>query len=282
MIGRLIVCAFLAGNVAACGGGGGGGGGSIPPAPPPPPAAVTIPDPMAYLAQSRGTNGDPTTPLGSGDSLTYWRGDFGPGGSTTNPYQAETSYLIDGSNAVTAWSYPPLGPFDASKGDGGEAYSFDGTTVRITATQDGSAPGVRTFAGPDQWVVFRTDAAADHKCFVAELGAAQAWTCYWRQTINFPGIGAIDSIMSDHYNSGDPAKATAVERIVLGHGWGRIAWQAWNNIGLPTRAGDLATRCPAIGIETPPVDGWVLNDCRIPINVIPNPNPFPTGQLWHP
>jgi len=131
---RLVIFA-LALALASCG----GGGKSAPP--PAPPAVVTIPDPMAYLAQSRG--GDASTPLRAGDRMIYRRFDFGH-------VQASDSFLTGPASAVTTWSYAPWGPFVDANGDGGESYELQGDTVRITSTKH---LGIRTT--PISWEIGR-------------------------------------------------------------------------------------------------------------------------------
>lgn len=244
--------------LAACGGGHGGTSSA------PPVAATTIADPLAYLVEGV-TPGDAGNPLRVGDAMTYRRQDFGG-------YQDEDAFLLADGTAETVWSYPPFGPFVAAQGDGGEHYTVSGDTVFIDSTQDGGKPGIQQFNG---WIAFRTDATATPTCFVAPIGA---YTCYSRQTVTFPRIGAADTIISEHYNIADPARAGAMERSFWGLGWGRLAWQAWTRGGIPVDP----SRCPDFGWNQPPQPGLVLADCRESANVVPQTSPLDPAQLWHP
>lgn len=259
-----LFCLFLLSALAACSGIGGGGPVSPVGGTPAPVPAPTIADPLAYLVEGV-TPGDASNPLRAGDAMTYRRQDFGG-------YQDEDAYLLADGMAVLDWSYPPFGPFVAANGDGGESYAVSGDAVSITATQDGGKPGVQTFNG---WVAFKTDAAATPQCFVAPI---KAYTCYSRQTVTFPKIGAVDTIVSDHYSTRNPASAPAMERSFWGLGWGRVAWQAWTRGGAPV---DPA-RCPDFGWNQPPRPGLVLSDCRENVTVVPQTTPLDPAQLWHP
>lgn len=254
----------------------GGGNANVPAPPPlPPRGPVMVNDPMAYLAQSVRPDGNPATPLHATDPLGYRRTDIGG-------YQIEDTFLIADNAAITTFAYPPFGTFNPANGDGGERMVFDGTSARIDATQDGSAPGVMPFDGPDGWLLFRTDATGSNTCVVATLGIAQSYTCYSVQTVNYPGLGPVMSVVTDHYNTGDLSRATAMERIFLGRGWGRLVWQAWNSAAVPTRSPELDQRCPDFGWSAPPKAGWVLNDCRIVTTIIGADGNLTGAQEWHP
>lgn len=259
---RLLGLALLA-ALAGCSGGGLSGGGT--PLSPVPPASVTVPDPIAYLVEGE-TPGDAAHPLKSGDTMTYRRQDFGG-------YQDEDAYLAADGTPILTWSYAPFGPFVAANGDGGESYSIapDGT-VSIVATQDGGKPGVQHFNG---WIAFRTDATATPTCFVAPI---KAYTCYQRQTVTFPKLGPIDTVISAHYSTKNPATAPAMERSFWGKGWGRLAWQSWTRGGAPVDP----SRCLDFGWNQPPQPSLVLSDCREAVNIVPQTTPLTPDQLWHP
>jgi hypothetical protein len=233
----------------------------------PPLGPVTIDYPLAYLAEGEHP-GDASALLRAGDHMSYRRQDFGG-------YQDEDAYLLADGTAVLDWSYKPFGPFVMQNGDGGESYTIapDGT-VYIAATQDGGKPGVvQKFDG---WVAFRIDATSTPKCFVAPI---KAYTCYYRRTVNFPKLGPIDTIVSEHYNIGNPKKAGAMERSFWASGYGRLVWQSWNRGAAPV---DPA-RCPSFdGFNTPPQPDLVLADCRESINIVPQTTPLDPAQLWHP
>lgn len=247
---------------------------------PVPVSRVTITDPLAYLAQSINPDGNVATPLHANDPLTYRRKDFGR-------YQIEDSFLAPDGSAITTWSYPPFGPFVAANGDGGEQYVIEGDITRITSTQDGGKPGVQVFEGPgcgrDGWVVFRTDATEEWRDLVAKMGCpigASAYTRYRVANIDWPGIGRIETIVSEHYNSSEASRAGAMERIFLGRGWGRLGWQAWNSAASPIRS-EIDRRCPDFGWNDQHT-GMVLNDCRIVTNIVDHDGRITGAQEWHP
>lgn len=233
----------------------GGGGGKQPPAPPP--AAVTIAEPMAYLAQSRGTNGDATTPLHDYDPMIYRRFDFGH-------HQATDSFLTGPTSAITAWSYAPFGPYVEANGDGGERAELQGDTVRLTHTKHLGIPTT-----PISWIVLRTDT----------IDCAQGWTIYspvergCRAVVNYPAIGPVDTVISEHRH---PIEPTA-ERIFLAKGYGRLAWQAFRTSG----ALDNPARCPEFDWNAYE-PGWALVDCRIAVHIEPSDGKLTGAMLWHP
>jgi hypothetical protein len=243
--------------IGACGTGG-------PAAPPAPGRAAIIP--MNYLVGSVIPDGDPTTPLLDTDKLSYRRQDVGG-------YQDTDAFVAGDGGPETTWSYPPFGAFNAANGDGGEHYAIasDGT-VTIDSTQDGSQPGVQHFAG---WLAFRADAAASRQCGTGADGKAY---CYQRQVVTFPALGAVDSVIGEHYNTSDPASAGAMERSFWGLGWGRLVWQSWNREG----AAAQTARCPDFGWNAAPQPGLVLTDCREAVTVVPADGSLTAAQLWHP
>lgn len=250
MTGWLLSTLCAAGLLAACGDGGGS------PVPPPPPAPVTIAAPMEYLAQSRGTNGDASTPLRSTDQMIYRRFDFGH-------HQASDSFLTGPTSAITTWSYAPWGAFVDANGDGGETYELQGDVVRITSTKHLGIPTT-----PISWVALRTDT----------IDCAQGWTTYspvergCKAVVTYPGIGPVDTVISEHRHPIEPL----MERILLGRGWGRLAWQTFRASG----ALDDPARCPDFGWNT--YDNWPLTDCRYPVNIEPADGTLTGAMLWHP
>ncbi len=247
MFGQLLAMLCAAGLLAAC------GGGSRPT--PPPPSVVTIPDPVAYLAQSRNPDGNPATPLQAGDPITYRRFDFGH-------VQASESFLVGPGSAITTWSYAPWGPFVDANGDGGESYELQGNVVRITNTKHLGIPTT-----PISWVALRADT----------VDCAQGWTTYspiergCRAVVTYPGIGPVDTVISEH-------RALFMERIFLGRGWGRLAWQTFRSDATP--AVDPA-RCPEFGWNSDD-RGETLTDCRYALNVEPSDGSLTGAMLWRP
>lgn len=282
---RRTVLLLTAVSLGACGGGGNNGGSPPPPPMPPAPPGPTI-DLMPYLVQSRTPNGDVSQPLRASDPLTYRRLDSGN-------YQITDSFLAPDSTAITALTFIPFSLFNATRGDGGDQYVVEGDTARAAATQDGGTPGVQYFVGKacggEGWVLFKSDADASWKSLVAHLSDSPnptacpplgaAYTRYIRQPVTYPNLGVIDSLVTEHYDRDTIANSRAAERMFFGYGWGRLVWQAW---GPTPSVVDLSTRCPDFGWNTPPVDGWYLEDCREAVNIIPADATLTGAQEWHP
>lgn len=218
---------------------------------------VVISDPMAYLAQSRGTTGDASIPLHDYDNMIYRRFDFGH-------YQSSDSFLTGPTSAITTWGYAPFGPFVEANGDGGERYELrtDGS-VRITHTKH---LGIETT--PIDWTVLSA----------STVDCSQGWTEYnilergCRATVTYPKIGPVDSIISEHRSPIEPL----MERIFLARGWGRVAWQAFKGNGQV----DDPSRCPDFGWNGYP--NMNLVDCRYSVNVEPATSVLNGTQLWRP
>ena len=242
-----IALAFLL--LASCGGG--------KPNQPPPAGPITISDPMSYLAQSRGTNGDASTPLRAEDPMIYRRFDFGH-------HQASDSFLTGPNAAITTWSYSPFGPYVEANGDGGERMELRGDKVFITHTKHLGIPTTAI-----SWVVLTT----------STIDCAQGWTAYnpiehgCRTTVNYPAIGPVDTVISEHRHPLEPT----MERIFLARGWGRLAWQAFRTSGTL----DNPARCPEFGWNAYE-PGWILVDCRVAVNIEPWDGKLTGAMLWHP
>ena len=225
------------------------GGGSYP-QPPSTPSDLSL-----FMAQSIAPDGNPATPLHASEPLTYRRHDIGGD-------QIEDTFLV-ADGAITSWSYPPHGAFNAVNGDGGEHYFLAGNAIRLDATQDGGKPGVQRFLIP--WTLGTTDT----------MPCAAGWTQYnqlergCRAVVSYPELGPVESLVSEH---GD---ANQVERIFLGRGWGRLAWQTFRPSGLTP-----VDRCPDFGWNAYP--GMVLTDCRIVTHAIPADGSLIGAQEWHP
>lgn len=227
-----------------------------------PPAPTTIPDPMTYLAQSRGTNGDPATPLRADDPQIYQRFDFGH-------VQSSASFLTGPTSAITTWSYAPWRGYTPENGDGGESYELTGDRVMITHTKHLGIPTT-----PIAWTALTTTTTVD---------CAQGWTAYsplergCRTTVTYPALGPALTVISEHRHPTEPI----LERIFLAKGWGRLAWQTFR--APPTTPAPPA-RCPDFGWNAPTTpDLPTLTDCRYTTDVEPATPPLLTGaQLWHP
>jgi hypothetical protein len=278
-------------------------GGSPAPAPAPAPSPATIADPIAYLVQSRLCDGNPATPLHQADPMTCRYFDFGSNG--VPHYETLDASLAPDGSAVLAISFAPFGAFVPADnagcptapctGSGGDQYVVDGDTVYAPLTHDGSLPGNKYLTGHGcpggtGWVMFKTDAGTDWKDLVAQLGLASvpgtcpamvaAYTRYERGAVNFPVLGAVDTIVSEHYGGASVASAGAMERFFFPKGYPGL-WQAWKTTP-PPAGNDLSQRCPDFGWNAPPAPGWYLVNCRLPVNVEPADGTLTPAQEWHP
>jgi len=119
--------------------------------PPAPPAAATISNLTVFLVQG-------TPEQKSIDQVTYRKHDY----PLPNGYQVDDSVLLPDGRILQTFVYPPFGPANFAKGDGGQIVSINGATVLFTETRDGGKPNDQYFVGPNcggtGWVVFRNDA----------------------------------------------------------------------------------------------------------------------------
>lgn len=271
-------------GLAACSGG----------APPlPPPSYQTI-IPAEYLVQSRACDGDIENPLHASDPITCRRFDFGR-------HQASDNFLLTDGSVITTWSYPPFGPF-TPPADGGEHYVTEGPMTRIDSTEDGGTPFVVQYfvgaqCGGTGWLSFRHDVAPQPTQAVARLAISKgnphqcstgssALTVWWTADLDYPHLGVIPSVISEHFDRGDINSATALEKFYFGKGWGRLVWQAFVKGSLPPGipVPDLPQRCPDFGpgMNTPPGPGWTLVDCRESVNIEKADGSLRGAYLWHP
>ena len=242
----------------------GGGGGSTPtPVPVPTPAAITLPDLSVYLAQAHCADGSP--PLGCANPVPTdaswplaWR-------RFDNQDQISDSVVNSARGFYeTTWAYGQ-GPFNAARGDGGEVYTSDGTTVSIVATQDGSQPGIGRFTG---WALFDNTTVP---CSQGWTPISQGRAC--RATVTYPASGSglsqivADSIVSEHYSG--PNYTGDMERFYMAAGWGRLCWLAVPAAAHAPRPG-MAASC---GTGDPPLSGTAA-DRRLTTNLIAETPPL--------
>lgn len=263
------------------------------PPPPSPVGAVTISDPASYLVQMRCTDGHlavdedgcDAKPQTASDPMLERRHDW----PAPTGYQISDSFVYDdGSTYETTWSYPPFGSANIAAGDGGEVYKIDGSTVRISATQDGGKTFLQGFYGAScggtGWVLFRTDAPTGSWASVVAVlddyavpspckAATQQYTQYRMENVTIPFIinnqivqKTLPTIISEHYTATSIGKAAGMERSFMAQGVGRVIWESWTKT---PPASDISGRCPGTAWSVAPAPGWYFSDCRYSTNIQP-------------
>ena len=104
--------------------------------PPAPPAAATISNLTVFLVQG-------TPEQKSIDQVTYRKHDY----PLPNGYQVDDSVLLPDGRILQTFAYPPFGPANFAKGDGGQIVSINGATVLFTETTDQPVGSVIAAAG---------------------------------------------------------------------------------------------------------------------------------------
>ena len=195
--------------------------------------------------------------------------------------------LMPNGAVVNAFSTAPFGTLRLPN-DGGDVYAVlaSGVTVALK-TKDGGVPADIYFCG-DYWVLWGADVAPAWHSIVANIYQAPAASCqpasrtaaaftrYIEETIDVPFIGlrqdtqSIDTIVHEHYDGPSVTKARSLERMYFGKDIGRYRWEYWAPHGSPRRP--LA--CPPLAYSAPPGPGWVMTDCRMWTNLVPNTTGF--------
>lgn len=245
------------------------GGGSSPP--PAPPSVVSGPF-DAYLA-----------PGSAAAVLPYRKRDWpGPG----DGIEQDAGQLPNGA-VVNAFSTAPFGTLRLPD-DGGDIYAVlaSGATVDLK-TKDGGVPADIYFCG-DNWVLWGADVGPTWHSTVANIyqapsascqpvsPTAPAYTQYVEVTIDVPfmglqqGMQSIDTIVHEHYDGPSVAQARNLERMYFGKNIGRYRWEYWVPNGTPRRP----LVCPPLAYSAPPARGWVMADCRMWTNLVPNTTNF--------
>ena len=216
-------------------------------------------------------------------------------------YQTVDSFESDdGSYFESIFSFAPFDRFVATNGDGGEIYVTDGSTVRIAVTEDGGQLGVvqgfyGAACGGTGWVLFRNDAPTGrwaeivarlkgepvgHPCLAKSL----AYTRYRLEPVPIPfiiegrpTILTLPTIISEHFNAANVARASAMERTFMAKGGGRVIWESWTK--RPPSVRDLSNRCPGTAWSVAPAPGWYLGDCRYSTNLVSADGRL-TGDLY--
>jgi len=241
--------------------------------------------------QSRHCDGNTQTPLTQSDPITCRRFDIGR-------HQATDAFLVSDGTAIKSMTFPPFRHWDASIGDGGDHAVVEGRVTRADSTQDGGYMGVVQYwvgprCGGDGWVLFRDDAGPRVVEGLTRLGRSfgdpnqcdarsNSWTRYWTQDIDYPQLGTVATIVSEHFNNRSVARSTALERFFFGKGWGRLVWQAWSTERRPEPEWNVPARCPLVGDVGAPGRNWVLYDCRTSTLVEPADGSLTGNDLWFP
>ena len=251
---------------------------------PPPPAQ---PSTGAYGTPPKIVSGPFLAYLSPGPASTvlpYRRQDWpGPGSGLDQ----DAGTLPSGA-VVNAFSTAPFEVTFRPPGDGGDIYAVraDGMAVALK-TKDGGVPRDIFFCG-DNWILWGADVGPDWHSVTANIYQAPgascrpqkrggpAYTQYIEATIEVPFIGlqtgtrAIDTIIHEHYNGASIARAKSLERMYFGKDIGRYRWEYWTPRGTPIRR----LVCPALDYSVPPAPDWVMTDCRMWTNLVPNTTKF--------
>ena len=215
--------------------------------------------------------------------LPYRKRDWpGPG----DGIEQDAGQLPNGA-VVNAFSTAPFGIFRLPN-DGGDIYAVlrSGAAVALK-TKDGGVPADIYFCG-DNWVLWGADAGPIWHSTVANIyqapsascqpasRTAPAFTRYLEETMDVPFMGLrqgtqpVDTIVHEHYDGASVAQARGLERMYFGKDIGRYRWEYWAPNGTPRRR--LA--CPPLAYSVPPLPGWVMTDCRMWTNLVPNTTSF--------
>jgi len=220
-------------------------------------------------------------------------------------WQLSDSFITyDGSLWGATWAYEPWRQRNPQNGDGGEVYTFDGETVRIAATMDGSRPDtLMSFVGPrcggTGWVAFKTDASyGEWRGVAGDLAISYdapyacpplgtGFTRYRLENLSLPFVFdgvmsyvTLPTIISEHFNNGSVEESTDMERTFFVYGWGRLIWEPWSKIQSP--APNLNQRCPPSPWPGPGPE-WQRYECRYNSKIVPADGSLtPASYGWPP
>ena len=188
---------------------------------------------------------------------------------------------------VNAFSTAPFGTLRLPD-DGGDIYAMLASGVAAALkTKDGGVPADIYFCG-DYWVLWGADVGPTWHSTVANIyqapsascrpvsRTAPAYTRYIETTIDAPfrglqqGMRPLDTIVHEHYDGPSIAEAQNLERMYFGKDIGRYRWEYWVPNGTPRRP----LVCPPLAYSAPPASGWVMVDCRMWTNLVPNTTHF--------
>ena len=223
------------------------------------------------------------SPVSAAPVLPYRKRDWpGPG----DGIEQDAGQLPSGA-VVNAFSTAPFGTLRLPD-DGGDIYAtLASGVVAALKTKDGGVPADIYFCG-DNWVLWGADVGPTWHSTVANIyqapsaacrpaaRTAPAYTQYIEATIDVPfkglepNVRPIDTIVHDHYDGASIAQARNLERMYFGRSIGRYRWEYWVPNGTPRRP----LVCPPLAYWTPPAPDWVMVDCRMWTNVVPNTTHF--------
>jgi hypothetical protein len=247
--------------------------------------------------------GSPPTPNASGNPPSIVSGPFdaylGPvSAATILPYrkrdwpgpgdgiEQDAGQLPNGA-VVNAFSTYPFATLRLPD-DGGDVYAVLASgVVAALKTKDGGVPADIYFCG-DNWVLWGADVGPAWRSIVADIYQASSASCrpvsrtvpaytrYIEATIEVPfkglqqGVRPIDTVVHEHYDGSSIAQARNLERMYFGKNIGRYRWEYWVPTGTPWRP----LVCPPLAYSAPPDPGWVMVDCRMWTNLVPNTTNF--------
>jgi len=215
--------------------------------------------------------------------LPYRKRDWpGPG----DGMEQDAGQLPSGA-VVNAFSTAPFGTLRLPD-DGGDIYAMLASGVAAALkTKDGGVPADIYFCG-DYWVLWGADVGPTWHSAVAKIYQAPSASCrpvsrtvpaytrYIETTIDAPfrglqqGMRPLDTIVHEHYDGPSIAEAQNLERMYFGKDIGRYRWEYWVPNGTPRRP----LVCPPLAYSVAPASGWVMVDCRMWTNLVPNTTHF--------
>ena len=223
-------------------------------------------------------------PVSAATVLPYRKRDW-PGAG--DGMEQDAGQLPSGA-VVNAFSTAPFGTLRLPD-DGGDIYAMLASgVVAALKTKDGGVPADIYFCG-DYWVLWGADVGPTWHSTVTNIyqapsascrpvsRTAPAYTRYIENTIDVPfrglqqGMRPLDTIVHEHYDGPTIAEAQNLERMYFGRSIiGRYRWEYWVPNGTPRRQ----LVCPPLAYSAPPASGWVMVDCRMWTNLVPNTTHF--------
>jgi hypothetical protein len=283
----------------------------------PVPPVVTIPNVEDFLVQKKCPNGSaPFTVNCPASNQTYQtvtdqvhftKRDW----PAPNGYQSSDDALEPNGSIVMTFQFgPPFGSFSSNPTNGGDLLQIINGAAIATETRDGGTPHNQYFVGPNcggtGWIFFtNTVPVNEWQSVVARLSdvpdpkecppLGEAYTRAIMGNVTVPfyhnrklTYQNLQTVISEHYNNGSLARATALERFYFAPPWGKWRWEAWSKTQKSTV--DLSSRCPQFDASQltnfpfqPNNDpSWNLVDCRTWTNIVPLKTPYSVSQFGWP